>query len=89
MAGTLPGLELTPALAGIPVVNVVLCFKSLLRGESIPLAYAITAASLAALSFAAIAMSVWMLSRESQLVSESGTAWGRFLGLLRSSKGAS
>ena len=88
MAGTLPGIELTPALAGIPVVNVVLCFKSLLRGESIALPYAITATSLAALSVAAIGISVWTLSRESQLVSEGGTAWGRFLGLLRSSKGS-
>jgi sodium transport system permease protein len=69
MAGTLPGVELTPALAGIPVVNVVLCFKSLLRGESIALTYAITAVSLSALSVAR-SLSVWMLSRESQIAGE-------------------
>jgi sodium transport system permease protein len=88
MAGTLPGVELTPALAGIPVVNVVLCFKSLLRGESIAVPYAITAASLVGLSVAAIALSVWTLSRESLLVSDGGTAWSRFLGVLRSPKGS-
>lgn len=88
MAGTLPGVELTPALAGIPVVNVVLCFKSLLRGESIALPYAITAASLSALSVAAIALSVWMLSRESQIAGEGGTAWSRFRGLLSSARGS-
>lgn len=87
MAGTLPGIRLSPALAGIPVVNVVLCFKSLLRGESIAVPYAITACSLAALSIAAIGLSVWTLSRESLLVAESGTAWSRFRGLLRSPRG--
>jgi sodium transport system permease protein len=87
MAGTLPGIQLSPALAGIPVVNVVLCFKSLLRGESIGLPYAITACSLAALSVAAIGLSVWTLSRESLLVAESGTAWSRFRGLLLSPRG--
>jgi sodium transport system permease protein len=88
MAGTLPGVELTPALAGIPVVNVVLCFKSLLRGEAIALPYAITAASLAALSVAAIGLSVWTLSRESQIAGEEGTAWSRFRGLLTSARGS-
>jgi sodium transport system permease protein len=87
MAGTLPGIQLSPALAGIPVVNVVLCFKSLLRGESIALPYAITACSLAALSVAAIGLSVWTLSRESLLVAEGGTALSRFRGLFRSPRG--
>jgi sodium transport system permease protein len=88
MAGTLPGIVLTPAMANIPVINVVLCFRSLLRGEAIALPYAITAASLAALSVGAIALSLWILSRESLLVAESGTAWSNFLGLLRSPKGS-
>jgi len=87
MAGTLPGIQLSPALAGIPVVNVVLCFKSLLRGDSIALPYAITACSLAALSVAAIGLSVWTLSRESLLVADGGTAWSRFRGVLRSPRG--
>jgi sodium transport system permease protein len=88
MAGTLPGIQLSPALAGIPVINVVLCFRSLLRAEDVALPYAITAASLAALSIAAIALSLWTLSRESLFVSEHGTAWRNFTGLLRSPKGS-
>ena len=88
MAGVLPGLELTPALAGIPVINVVLCFRGLLRGDDVALPYAITAISLAALSVAAIGVSLWMLSRESLLVSENGTAWSNFLGLFRSPRGS-
>jgi sodium transport system permease protein len=88
MAGVLPGLELTPALAGIPVINVVLCFRGLLRGDDVALPYAITVLSLAVLTVAAIWTSLWMLSRESMLVSEQGTAWSNFLGLFRSPRGS-
>jgi len=89
MAGTLPGLDLSPTLAGIPVVNVVLCFRSLLRGEDIGASYAITALSILALSVAAIGLSIWTLSRESLLVAEEGTAWSRFLGLWHSPRASS
>ncbi len=88
MAGVLPGLELTPALAGIPVINVVLCFRGLLRGDDVAIPYAITVLSLAVLTVAAIWISLWMLSRESMLVSEQGTAWSNFLGLFRSPRGS-
>lgn len=88
LAGSLPGVEITPLLASIPVVNVVLCFRSLLRGDLFPLEYAITAVSLALLSFAAIGLSLWMLSRESLLLSESGSVWQTLRGLLGSPKGA-
>jgi hypothetical protein len=59
-----------------------------LRGDDVALPYAITAVSLAALSIAAIAISLWMLSRESMLLSEQGTAWSNFLGLFRSPRGS-
>ena len=75
-------------MTGIPVINVVLCFRGLLRGDDVALPYAITAISLAALSVAAIGVSLWMLSRESLLVSENGTAWSNFLGLFRSPRGS-
>jgi sodium transport system permease protein len=84
LAGALPGVQLTPLLASIPVVNVVLCFRGLLRGEPMPLEYGITAASLGALSIAAIGLSLWTLSREALLVSGSESSWRDLLGILRS-----
>ena len=67
MAGAIPGLTLTPVTAFIPVVNVVLAFRSLLRGENLPLEYGLTALSL----FAFAALSTWLavrlLSRETLL----------------------
>ena len=33
MAGVIPGVELTPGLACVPVVNVVLAFRALLQGQ--------------------------------------------------------
>lgn len=67
MAGAIPALSLTPATATIPVVNVVLAFRSLLRGENLPLEYGITALSL--LAFAALStwLAVRLLSREGLL----------------------
>ena len=44
--------------------------------------------SLAALSIAAIGMSLWLLSRESLHLSETGSAWTNLRGLLLSSKGS-
>ena len=37
MAGAVPGVEFTPGIALIPVVNVVFAFRSMLRGEMLPL----------------------------------------------------
>jgi ABC-type Na+ efflux pump permease subunit len=87
LAGALPGVELTPFLASVPVVNVVLCFRSLLRSEFHLLEYAVTAVSLTALSLAAILISLWMQSRETLVLGESGSTWDTIRGLLRSSKG--
>jgi sodium transport system permease protein len=84
MAGTLPGVVLTSFLAGVPVVNVVLVFRSVLRGESIPTQYAIAAASLFGLALLAIGLSVRMLSREALLVSERSSPLSGFWRLWRS-----
>ena len=65
MAGAIPGLTLTPTTALIPVVNVVLAFRSLLRGENLPLEYGITAASLLVVAAASTWLAVRLLSRES------------------------
>ncbi|MCA8979263.1 MAG: ABC transporter permease [Planctomycetes bacterium] len=67
MAGAIPGLELTPATAMIPVVNVVLAFRSLLRGENLPLEYGITAACLLFAAAASTWLAVRLLSRENLL----------------------
>lgn len=88
LVGSMPGVELTPFLASIPVVNVVLCFRNLLRGEMGMLEYGVAAASLAALSVAAIGMSLWILSRESLHLGGTGSTWANLRGLLHSSKGS-
>ena len=81
-------MEITPVLASVPVVNVVLCFRSLLRGDVPLLEYGVTAVSLAGLSLAAIALSLWLLSRESLHLPETGSTWANLRGLLLSSKGS-
>ncbi len=83
MAGAIPGLELTPGLACVPVVNVVLAFRSLLNGESLPLEYAITAASLFVSALVAVWASVRLLSRESLFAPERARGLGGLLGALR------
>lgn len=65
MAGVLPGMELTPGLACVPVLNVVFAFRGLLQGRSMPLEYAITAVSLVVCSAVAVVIAMRILSRES------------------------
>lgn len=65
MASAIPGLELTPKLACIPVLNVVLAFRSLISGRSLPLEYTLTGASLFVSALIAIVVAVKLLSRES------------------------
>lgn len=64
MAGAIPGIELTKASAFVPVVNVVLAFRALLKGESRPVEYAITALVLLALAVAATWIALRLLDRE-------------------------
>jgi ABC-type Na+ efflux pump permease subunit len=67
LAGVIPGVELTPALACVPVLNVVFAFRALLQGRALPLEYTITAVSLCV--YASIA--VWLAMRV--LGSEAGS----------------
>jgi sodium transport system permease protein len=82
MAGAIPGLELTPATATIPVVNVVLAFRSLLRGENLPLEYGITAACLLLFAVLSTWLAVRLLSRESLLFLGGNLSPKRLLALL-------
>jgi ABC-type Na+ efflux pump permease subunit len=87
MAGAVPGLELTPTLACVPVINVVLAFRSLLKGESLPLEYSITAASLLVFALIAIRIAVHLLSREAIEGSSKSFKLGHLLRVFRSAGG--
>jgi sodium transport system permease protein len=84
MAGMLPGLQLTVGTAFIPVVNVVLAFRSMLRGESLPLEYSLTAVCLLAYAVLAIMFAVRILSRESLGLSRETIPLQRMFSFLRS-----
>ncbi len=84
MAGVIPGLELSVKTAVIPVVNVVLAFRSMLRGEVLPLEYTVTVLSLLLYAVAAIAFAVRILSRESLQVSSDSISFKQLFGFLRS-----
>lgn len=88
MAGAMPGLELTPATAVIPVVNIVLTFRTMLRGESKPLEFAITAVSLLAFAGLAVWLAVRVLSREEIQTSGQRLTLKRLATLLRSPAGS-
>ncbi len=64
MAGVIPGVELTPGLACVPVLNVVFAFRALLQGRVLPLAYTITAVSLLVCAAIAVWLAMRALSRE-------------------------
>lgn len=64
MAGVIPGLAITPALAFAPVLNVVLVFRALLDGEAKPLEYTLTALALLAYTLIATQVAVRLLARE-------------------------
>lgn len=82
MAGAIPGLALTPLTAMIPIVNVVLAFRSLLRGENLPLEYGITAACLLLFAILSTWLAVRLLSRESLLFLGDSISPKRWLALL-------
>lgn len=87
MAGMLPGLELDLGTALIPIVNVVMAFRSMLRGDELPLEYALTAASLLVYAALAIAFAVRVLSRESLGVAGETIPLQRLFSYLRSERG--
>ncbi|MBL8860058.1 MAG: ABC transporter permease subunit [Planctomycetes bacterium] len=65
MAGAIPGLELTLPLCFVPVVNVVLAFRSLLKGQWLPLEYGLTALTLLVLAAVSMWIALRVLRRES------------------------
>jgi sodium transport system permease protein len=65
MISMLPGLELTPTLALVPILNVSLALEALLMGKDIALEYTITAGALLVQAWLAIEVSVRLLGRES------------------------
>lgn len=78
MAGAIPGLELTPPLCFVPVVNVVLSFRALLKGQWLPLEYALTALTLLVLAGLAVWIALRVLGSEASLTSVGKTRfWDR------------
>lgn len=88
MAGAIPGLELTPALACVPVVNVVLSFRALLKGQWLPLEYALTGITLLVLAVLAVWMALRILGREAALAPAGRTRFFERIGLGRARKEA-
>ena len=64
MAAVLPGLSLDLRWALVPVINVVLAFRSMLQGRVLPAEYTLTALSLLVYALIAIRLAVRLLSRE-------------------------
>jgi len=83
MVGVVPGLKLTAGLAFVPVVNVVLAFRSMLRGEPLYLEYALCSVALLAYAVLAIRAAVWLLSREEVLLAGATIPVKRLLRVLR------
>jgi ABC-type Na+ efflux pump permease subunit len=84
MAGAIPGLELTPRLCCVPVLNVVLAFRGLLKGQSMPLEYSLTAIVLLVYALLGIAIAVRVLSREALVSGERSFALKDFFRIWRS-----
>jgi sodium transport system permease protein len=72
LAGALPGLELTPGLAAVPVLQVVLVFKSLLQGLGSvdPTSLVVAAVTLVGWTVLAVALAVRVLSSEEAIASD-------------------
>jgi ABC-type Na+ efflux pump permease subunit len=88
MAGAIPGLELDRVLCFVPVVNVVLAFRALLKGQSMPVEYCLTALTLLVLAVLATWVALRVLSRESLVASDKGFSVSQLWSVLRSSGGA-
>jgi len=87
MAGALPGLELTPAMAFVPVLNVVLAFRSMLLGEALYLEYVLTAGALLVYAIIAIRLAVRLLSREAVSLAGETLPLRKLFALMRSTGG--
>lgn len=84
MAGAIPGLELTPSMSFVPVLNVVLAFRSMIKGQALPLEYALTALSLLVFALLSIALTLRILSREALVGSDASVRWKDLARLWRS-----
>lgn len=84
IAGIMPGINLTPALALVPVLNVALATKSLLLGKFLPLEYGLVVLSLATCSWLALSLAVRLLSREAFATSSATIPLRRLFSFLRS-----
>lgn len=83
--GVMPGLELTLGWAFVPVVNVVLAFRSMLVAKPLYLEYSATAVALLVYAWLAIRLAAHLLSRESVLMSGSTIPLKRLWRTLRGS----
>ena len=83
MVGAVPGLKLSVGMAFVPVVNVVLAFRSMLRGEPLYLEYTLCAVALLVYAVLAIRAAVWLLSREEVLLAGATIPVKRLLRVLR------
>lgn len=84
MTSVLPGLQLNFQTALIPVVNVVLAFRSMLRGDFLPLEYSLTALCLLVYAVLAILFALRILSRESLGLSNETIPLKRLFSFLKS-----
>ena len=89
IAGIMPGIDLTPGLALVPVLNVTLAAKSMLLGKVLPLEYALVAGSLLLSAWLALKFAVRLLSREAFATTSATISWRQLFSFLRSDGDAS
>ena len=85
----MPGIDLTPGLALVPVLNVTLAAKSMLLGKVLPLEYALVAGSLLLSAWLALKFAVRLLSREAFATTSATISWRQLFSFLRSDGDAS
>lgn len=83
MAAILPGVELSPGLALVPVLGVTLAVKSLILGEVLLLEYGLTVLGLVIYAGLAVSFAVRMMSREGFATGGDSIGIGRALRMLR------
>jgi sodium transport system permease protein len=84
MIGAVPGMKLSLGWACVPVVNVVLAFRAMLRGEPLYLEYAVCALALLLYAWISIRAAVFILSREEVLLAGATIPLKRLVRALRS-----
>ncbi|MAE46432.1 MAG: hypothetical protein CMJ86_06010 [Planctomycetes bacterium] len=89
IAGIMPGIDLTPGLALVPVLNMTLAAKSMLLGKVLPLEYTLVAVSLLISGWLALNLAVRLLSREAFATSSATIPLRKLVSFLRSDGDAS